>query len=701
MAGQINKIQLALDNRRHYLMKKVLLALSILPLAVYAQTSSDTTHRLREVVIQAYPGKQFSLLQVPTSSTVLTTRQLQLQQGVTLLPALNTVPGVRMEERSPGSYRLSLRGSLLRSPFGIRNVKLYMDEIPLTDAGGNSYLNLADPGSFQGIEILKGPDGSQFGANSGGVVLLHPAGTLPDSSRLRADVQGGSYGLFREQLGWQQQWGNYKLNIYEAVHHSDGYRDNSAMKRYYVQTAQEWQYNPHNQLKLIAFYSDLDYRTPGGLTLAQADADPKGARPATATLPGAITQKAGIRNKTAFGGLVHTSQLATHWQHVITVYGSNTHFENPFITNFEARDENTFGARTYIALQDQTLGNTNMQLDWTTGIEWQQTGSDIDNYGNRAGVRDTLQAASDITARQYFYFTGVTLRPGKQWVAEAAVSVNYYRYRFNDVAAGMDGKKKFTAELMPRFSLSYLITPGLAARATVSRGYSPPSIAEVRASDNIINTALQAETGWNYETGLRFNSRNNRFQADAAVFYYELQDAIVRKLHDNGTEFFTNAGGTHQTGVEFQGSTWLQSPRAQGFTRGIQLMGSYTYSHFVFSNYNNAGKDFSGNALTGVPKNIATASLLVEFPARVSLYGQYTYTDRLPLDDANTAFAKEYHLVLAKLNWGVNKWLALYAGADNILDQRYSSGNDLNAVGNRYYNPAPGRNFYGGVRVTL
>jgi iron complex outermembrane receptor protein len=682
-------------------MKNVLLALSILPLATYAQSYSDTTHNLQEVVIQAYPGKQFSLLQVPTSSTVLTARQLQLQQGVTLLPALNTVPGVRMEERSPGSYRLSLRGSLLRSPFGIRNVKLYLGGIPLTDAGGNSYLNLSDPGSFQGIEVLKGPDGSQFGANSGGVILLHPAGTLADSSHLRTDVQGGSYGLFRQQVGWQQQWGNYKMNIYEATHRSDGYRDNSAMKRYYLQTAQQWQYNSSNQLKLIAFYSDLDYRTPGGLTEVQAAANPKAARPATATLPGAVTQNAGIRNKTALGGLIHTSQLAEHWQHVIAIYGSNTHFENPFITNYEARDENTAGARTYIALQDQPLGNSGMRLDWTTGMEWQQTKSDIDNYGNRAGVRDTLQAASNITARQYFYFTGVTLRPGKKWVAEAAVSVNYYRYRFNDVAANVDGKKKFTAELMPRFSLSYLISPSLAARATISRGYSPPSIAEVRASDNIINTTLQAETGWNYETGLRLNTRDNRFQADAAVFYYELQDAIVRKLHDDGTEFFVNAGGTHQTGVEFQGSAWLQSPRAAGFTRGIQLQGSYTYSHFLFSNYNSAGKDFSGNALTGVPENIATASLLVAFPARVSLYGQYTYTDRLPLDDANTTFAKAYHLVLAKLNWGVNKWLSVYAGADNLLDNYYSLGNDLNAVGARYYNPAPGRNYYGGLRVTL
>src|SRR5690606_10740693 len=120
------------------------------------------------------------------------------------LPAMNTVPGVRMEERSPGSYRLSIRGSLLRSPFGIRNVKIYMDEMPLTDAGGNTYLNLADPGSIQSAEILKGPDGSLFGANSGGVIRLQPLPPATDSNRLQASVQGGSYGLFHEKASWQQ-----------------------------------------------------------------------------------------------------------------------------------------------------------------------------------------------------------------------------------------------------------------------------------------------------------------------------------------------------------------------------------------------------------------------------------------------------------------------------------------------------------------
>ena len=42
-----------------------------------------------------------------------------------------------------------------------------------------------------------------------------------------------------------------------------------------------------------------------------------------------------------------------------------------------------------------------------------------------------------------------------------------------------------------------------------------------------------------------------------------------------------------------------------------------------------------------------------------------------------------------------DKWkFRLLAGADNLLDQKYSLGNDINAFGGRYYNVAPGRNYW-------
>ena len=176
--------------------------LIILPVICLGQKSKDTLKQdtfrhLTGVTVKGYLIEQ-PVLSVPASVSVLGPAQLNLQPGNSLVSSMNTVPGVRMEERSPGSYRLSIRGSLLRSPFGVRDVKIYYDEIPLTDAGGNTYLNAIDVNSVQGIEILKGPDGSLFGANSGGVVLISPVNPYNDSNYLSAGINGGSYGLFHE-----------------------------------------------------------------------------------------------------------------------------------------------------------------------------------------------------------------------------------------------------------------------------------------------------------------------------------------------------------------------------------------------------------------------------------------------------------------------------------------------------------------------
>src|SRR5690606_41474041 len=123
----------------------------------------------------AYLSQQ-PILGLTSSAQTINTRFLEAQQTTTLLPAVNTVAGVRMEERSPGSYRLAMRGSLIRSPVGIRNTKIYIDDLPLTDAGGNTYLHLLDPAGIHAIHSIKGPKGSLYGANSGGVINIQPEG---------------------------------------------------------------------------------------------------------------------------------------------------------------------------------------------------------------------------------------------------------------------------------------------------------------------------------------------------------------------------------------------------------------------------------------------------------------------------------------------------------------------------------------------
>ena len=659
------------------------------------QAKTDTAKQLQPVTVRAYLSEQ-PVLGVPASVSVINRQQLKLQPDVSFIPVLNTVPGVRAEERSPGSYRLSIRGSLLRSPFGIRDVKIYYDEIPLTDAGGNTYLNAIDFNSISHIEVLKGPDGSLFGANSGGVVLLNPVDRHADSNFVSAGFNGGSYGLLHQNAAMQTQSGNYRLNLSQAYETYDGYRQNSAMHRNFIQAVNRWDYQGKDELRVLGFYSALNYQTPGGLTLAQYQTDPQLARTATKTLPGAIQQHSGIDQKMLFGGVVNELHINDRLRNLLTLYGTYVDFSNPFITTYNQRYEGTYGMRTYLELSGNRQKNYNWKLN--LGLEWQQTDADINSYGNRGGVRDTAQTLDRINTNQHFIFTRYAADLYRRFHLEAAFSLNFYDYGFRNIIPNAEARftdRNFTPQLMPRIALSYQITNDFIWRASVSRGYSTPTVSEIRPTDQVINNNLQAQYGWNYETGFRIRNDNETLFLDASVFYYKLQNAIVPRFNADETEYYVNSGGTDQPGLELYFTDWLIPQTGTGFIRGLQISESLTLDKFTFSG--------TKNQLTGVPEQVVVTGMQIKLPQSLYLFIEHNYTSRIPLNDANTTFAASYNLLQAKAGWqhaiGRKNYFEIYAGADNLLNQKYSLGNDLNAVGNRYYNAAPPCNFYAGFNL--
>src|ERR1700675_2143934 len=131
------------------------------------EEQSDTSRILDEVTVRAFEQNR------KLSNSVAAVKIIECNNGdrnnkTSLVNGFNTVAGVRMEERSPGSYRINIRGSSLRSPFGVRNVKVYWNDIPVTDPGGNTYFNQFAYNNFSSLEIFKGPAGSLYGAGTGG-----------------------------------------------------------------------------------------------------------------------------------------------------------------------------------------------------------------------------------------------------------------------------------------------------------------------------------------------------------------------------------------------------------------------------------------------------------------------------------------------------------------------------------------------------
>ncbi len=679
---------------------------ALLSMASFAQNTDSTivlsdSSSLQNVTVTAFSSR-LKWKDVPASIALLSKKNLLRFDGNSLVPAMNTVPGIRMEERSPGSYRLSVRGSLLRSPFGIRNIKIYWDDVPLTDAAGNTYLNLIDVNNLQSVEIVKGPASSFYGANTGGAVILHSDDSKPDKKNVfNAGLTGGSFGLFSEQAGWRYGDKKFVSNLQQSHLESDGYRQQSALKRDVIKWNSRWNISSKETLALQGFYAKLNYETPGGLTQAQLDLDPKQARPSTATVPGAIAQKAEVNNETALAAATLRSAFTTNFGNITSVVINKTDFQNPAILNYERRKEWNYSGRTDFHYGIKRNGFT---LDANAGAEVQYNDSYIRVYGNKGGVQDTTQYKDKVHVTQYFLFAQVNMQVGNKLFLQAGASRNEVRYWYNRTTDNTQVYPKIKnagPTVSPRFGASYSITKDVSFYTNISKGFSPPALSEVRPSTGIINYELQPEYGWNYESGLKGAILKNRLEYNASFYYFNLKNAIVRRTDDNGADYFVNAGSTIQKGVE----VWLNGhviSNKNHLITSLNVWNSFTYQPYRFNEYVIGSTDYSGNKLTGVPRTVNVSGIDIKTKHHYYANITFNYTSSIVLNDANTASAKPYHLLQLKLGRAFifSKYsLDVFAGADNLLNEVYSLGNDINAAGSRYFNAAPSRNYYGGIKI--
>ena len=365
------------------------------------------------------------------------------------------------------------------------------------------------------------------------------------------------------------------------------------------------------------------------------------------------------------------------------------------------RNEPHFGARTIFKLE-KNWSNGN-RIDWQNGAELQSGNFNIKVLGNRKGVADTLQTNDDVQTTVYTIFSQLAFDMANKWSYSAGLSYNKSRISFERLSdlPVVNQPFSFSTELIPRLAISKAFGNNNSVGVLVSKSFSPPTIAELLPSTGIINTALQAEEGWNYELIGKLNSLPH-LQIEASAFTFRLKDALVQRRDESGADYFTNAGSTRQNGLElFARYNYV---RSSSFIETGWLSAAYTYSHFRYAKFEKDGTDFSGKTLPGVPSR--TFSIWGDAYLRNGFYciGSYYGASAVFLNDANTATARPYHLVAAKVGYitGIRKiQLNLYAGADNLLNQTYSLGNDINAVSGRYYNAAPRRNFYAGAAFSL
>ncbi|MEO5564527.1 MAG: TonB-dependent receptor plug domain-containing protein [Chitinophagaceae bacterium] len=677
----------------------ILLCVCISFLSQAQNEQEDSSKTLGEVVLRAFEQNR-QLKESAVAVNYVSKSQLERFNNTSVLPALNNTPGVRMEERSPGSYRMNVRGSTLRSPFGVRNVKVYWNGIPFTDPGGSTYLNQLGYYNFNSIEVIKGPGGSLYGAGTGGVILING---MPEKWNAGIDVNYGIGSFDLSSLNVQVKAGkDDHRNIFGYTHQtSDGYRDHTNMRRDVASWQTLIRANEKQKLSASVLYGDLYYQTPGALTKAEYDANPQAARPAAGVLPGADQAKAAIYQKTFLAGITNEYQISEHFQNTSTVYGAFSQIKNPTFRNYERRTEPHFGGRSLFKWNRQLSNST---LQFLFGGEAQKGFFNTKTYVNSNGRPAALMTDDDINNWIYSAFAQADVRLPHNWNITAGVSINKSSITITRLSTPLftPVKRTYSSEWAPRLAISKKLVANLWMYASVSKGFSPPTVQEVLPSTSVISTGLEAEHGVNYEAGFKSSWLQQRLYVEVNAFSYQLRNAIVQRKDASNADYFANAGTTKQRGLESQ-AYYQMFQRTSRFITDGRIWASHTWNYFRYKDFKQGANDFSGKQLPSVAPQTVAAGIDITTKPGLYINLSYFYSDPIALNDANTAYASPYNLFGGRLGWKKTmggKWgLNFFVGADNLFDVEYSLGNDINAAGNRYYNAAPGRNYFAGIAL--
>jgi iron complex outermembrane receptor protein len=619
--------------------------------------------------------------------------------NTSFLGILNTYPGVKMESRGPGgSRRISIRGSMLRSPFGVRNIKLYWNEIPLTSPDGASPLEVIDVQEISSGNIIRGPSGNLhgYGAPNGGVLAFESQTPKAKWQEAGTSFMAGSNGLLRytaQAKVSSKRWRNNVLYIHQDY---AGYRDQEANGKDQVFLNSTYAITAKQQISLHAYHYKGFWELPGAIDSAAMAEDP------TQALAYSKDANAAVNRTRTRIGLHYRWITARGWSNNTTMYGNTTDKENPygtspFFNGYKFEEANGYGGRTKFGYHHD-LGR--VLFITAFGAEYQTETNQLKEYTNDLGNPGLLKIDHDTKATNSLVFAKA--RFDFPFKMKVLIAGSYYRlmYDHSDLyqldSIDYSGERAFAPNLTPSISVVYQLSKNINVIGEISNGYSAPTLWEVSNTDGSINTDLEAETAVTYELAVRGSTLKNRLTFDVMAYTMPLQNAIVPHTLSSGLTIYENTGSTLQNGVEAM-LGW--SPRLKG--KYLKLWTSITLNDFKFDHYVKDGTDYSGNDLTGSPKQMVASG--IDFHHHKGFYASMVsnYVGETPIDDANSVYADAYAVLSSRIGFEKkikSKWeFEIYTGVENILDEQYTSFLQLNGFGGKYYNPAPGRSFYIGT----
>ncbi|ETR21847.1 TonB-dependent receptor [Acinetobacter baumannii] len=654
-------------------------------------------------------------LQTPASVFRIEAPQVDSSSQVNLTEVVKGIPSlqIRNRENYAQDLQLSMRGFGARSTFGVRGIRLYVDGIPATMPDGQGQTSNIDLSSLDHVEVLTGPFSSLYGNSSGGTILTSTKeGQGKDSIEL--SYSGGSHD--KSRAGLVLQGGAKGANepsyiISSSYFDTDGYREHSGAEKVLNNAKLSWNLDDGSKINWVTNYVKIHADDPQGLTHDQWNANPKqqvpflkqfNVRKDIEQTQTGVTWSKPINDKNELYAMAYLgNRQVTQYQSIpkSTQEASINHAGG--VIDFE---RNYYGADfrwTGKELLPNTTLSVGVALD---AIDEDRKGFENFNLVNGQpsyGVKGNLRRDEDNTLWNIDPYLQASWQFLSTWRLDTGVRYSnvHYKSKDNYLSNGDDSGKTDYDKVLPSVALSWQILPELMAYVSYAKGFETPTFTEMAYrpdGQSGFNFDLTASTSDTYETGLK--SQNQLGDFTLAVFQTKTKDDIVSAGNSNGRSTFRNADKTLREGVEF---AWNKK-----LWRDLTATASYSYLDATFDAdipaLGNNAQISSGNAIPGIAKNQAYASLAWQ-PSH-GLYGgvDVQYMDKVYVNDTNSDAAPSYSVTSANVGyaWVIGDWkVNSFARVDNLFDKKYAGSVIVNDGNSRYFEPADGRNWSAGLRV--
>lgn len=628
---------------------------------------SDTTATDSSLHVVAAPALIYaSAVQNPLTVSAINSEDIASNIQPTIEPLLNQLPGIWMQTATLSTNRISIRGVGYREPFATTGIKMYLDEIPLTNGAGESSVEDIPPAILSGIDVWRGPSSALWGSGLGG--MIHFKTFLPESSKFKFSLTTGSFG--RLEINPSISFGNKQRGIltYQYVT-DDGYRENNNYDKHALSWHQRWISSPALDLSTFGLFIDLKSFIPSSINLQQFNDRPQSAG------PGWLEIKANEDYNRWIGGIQLQKLINSYWIYRSSVFASG--FDSDEVRPFGILNESSLVVGTRHRLSWQFAEQTYL----TGGLEFfherykystfdahdfKQTNPLQSYFENRTSFNGFLQAETQLISN-ITLFGGLHLASG--------------------ILKGEEVSKTDQFRIYPTAGLNYLFQKNMAASLSVSRGYSNHSLDDLLDSDGIIVENLVPESGWSKEISFTFGDPGNS-HLKAGYYHMNIDNSILTIVTDDGFTKYNGGESLHQ-GVEVE----------YGFqTKALPLRwnGSYTFQ--------SATQKAIRNMLPGIPSN-RTYNRLSYHPGAFDFHITHLFVDEVYLDDALSTKGDAYQVVHAGMEYNfifATDWnVKLVTQVQNVFDEKYASMYQTNAASStpRYYYPGKPRSFYFGFVI--